>query len=76
MSIGPLDWRKTNADIFISVAALAKSVLGIQASPVASEGCLSRARTIFRNEHPSLLDDSFVPAVLFKDWKKNCNRAN
>ncbi|XP_074375307.1 zinc finger BED domain-containing protein RICESLEEPER 2-like [Apium graveolens] len=63
-----LYWWKLNAPKFPVVARMAKDILAIPTSSVASENSFSKCRRIITDTRSSLNDDSVETLMCVKDW--------
>ena len=66
----PLIWWKLNESRFPTIAAVARDVLAIQASSVASESAFSQAGLLIDDKRTCLGDDSIKANMLIKSWRK------
>ncbi|XP_075094576.1 uncharacterized protein LOC107813434 isoform X1 [Nicotiana tabacum] len=68
-----LEWWKAREKHFPVLARMARDILSIQASTVASESAFSQARLQI-GDHRASMRDSLEKSVLFRDWIRSERR--
>ena len=66
----PLQWWKANQNRFPNIARVARDVLAIQPSSVASESVFSCSGNIVTAQRTLLSDSSIISCILLQSWNK------
>jgi len=68
--IDPLGWWKINEKRFPNVAILARDVLAIQASSVASESTFSTSGNLVSDTRSRLSDEVITAVMCLREWQR------
>lgn len=74
MKCNVLNWWRTNSEVYPKLYEVARKILPIQATSVASERVFSVAGDVHNKSRNRLSDESVANIVLFKSWMNYLNK--